>query len=340
MVKRILIASLLIFTAGCQDLFFEEPADISAPLPVYDSFYDQVDQFFSFFEYMNHDFDSAYAVNRAILGQNPRETVLIESLDALIQVLEDGHTNVFLDNQRALSYTDWYEDYRLNQLEDISSYLDFFVDLNYVMGYGKIKDVNLGYIRVYTFTGNVPTAQYEQIDPVLSQLSTTDGIIIDVRSNGGGNSNNADLITSRFNDESRLAFTWRRRNGPDRSDFTDWGSKYTNTFSGPVYENPVVVLTNRRSFSSTEWFVANMRTIPHVTIMGDTTGGGSGNPVLKELVNGWTMRVSNTQKRLPEGRDFQYTGIYPDIPVWISETDSANGIDTILEAAIEHLSHQ
>jgi C-terminal processing protease CtpA/Prc len=100
---------------------------------------------------------------------------------------------------------------------------------------------------------------------------------------------------------------------------------------------PVMILTNRQSFSATEWFVLLMDLAPKVQIVGDTTGGGGSVPITRELPNGWTLRISNTQTRLPSGRMFQGTGIYPDVPVWISKEDESNSIDTILEKAMELL---
>ena len=336
MIKSAFIILCLFLLTGCDNLFFEDTEGSSAPLSVFDSFYHEVDRNFSFFEYLDEDFDSAYSVNRVLLEANPSHDELKRSLDAMIQVLKDGHSNVFLQNE-VLSYTGWFDQYPVNQLPDIAHYFSEFRQVNDVLQYGIVRETNLGYIKIRTFTRNIDEEQYRQIDGILSELSSTDGIIIDVRSNSGGSSRNADLITSRFNDEQRLAFQYRRRDGPARTDFTEWMSKFTDLYSGDQYLKPVVVLTNRICYSATEWFISNMRTIPHVTIMGDTTGGGSGNPIFKELPNGWALRVSNTQKQLPEGRDFQYTGIYPDVPVWITRQDSLNGVDTILETGIQLL---
>ncbi len=336
MMHKIFIIIVLGTTLSCEGIFFEDPLDVSDPLVTYDGFYNQVDRYFSFFEYLSVDFDSAYSANRRILENNPSEQQLIDALDEMIQVLQDGHTDVFV-GRSPVSYTGWYDQYPLNQLLNISRYFHSYTLVNEALEFGRISGGNIGYIKISTFSGNIATSNYEQIDFILEQLSGMDGIVIDVRSNGGGNSNNADLITSRFNDESRLAFRARRRIGPDRNDFGNWIDVNTEVYSGDRFLNPVVVLSNRKSFSSTEWFISGMRTIPHVTIMGDTTGGGSGNPLFRELPNGWSMRVSNTQKQLPEGYDFQYRGISPDIPVWIAESDSINGIDTILERAIELL---
>ncbi len=329
---KLYIILVVFATLSCDTLFFEDTGN--TPLETYDAFYQEVDRHFSFFPYLTEDFDSAYTANRVELENYPDDEHLVEVLSELVDFLKDGHTNVFTESN-TLSYTGWYSSFPLNQLPDISKYFSSYVVKNRTLEYGLLAGEDIGYIRIRTFSGSLPTSYYSDIDYVLSALSNTDAIVIDVRSNGGGHSNNADLITSRFNDASRFAFRSRLRTGENRAGFSGWWEKYTEVHEGNRYLKPVVVLTNRLSFSSTEWFVASMRTIPHVTVLGDTTGGGSGNPVVRQLPNGWTMRVSNSQKELPEGRDYQYSGIYPDIPVWITPDDEHAGNDTILEAAIE-----
>jgi C-terminal processing protease CtpA/Prc len=96
----------------------------------------------------------------------------------------------------------------------------------------------------------------------------------------------------------------------------------------------VAILTNRQTFSAAEWFVLFVKVMPNVTIIGDTTGGGSAKTILRELSNGWTLRTSNTQTLMSNGCDFQFTGLFPDIPIWISPEDYNREVDTILEKAI------
>lgn len=99
---------------------------------------------------------------------------------------------------------------------------------------------------------------------------------------------------------------------------------------------PTIVLTNRHCYSAANDFVQKMRIFPHVTIMGDRTGGGSGFPFTSELPNGWTVRFSACPM-LDENKQLTEFGIDPDIPVAITDEDLWNGIDTIVEKAIELL---
>ena len=75
-----------------------------------------------------------------------------------------------------------------------------------------------------------------------------------------------------------------------------------------------------------------MRHCPHVTIVGDRTGGGAGLPFSSELPNGWSIRFSacpmyDTDKQSTEN------GIEPDIKVGLRTDDFLRGRDTMIETA-------
>ena len=98
----------------------------------------------------------------------------------------------------------------------------------------------------------------------------------------------------------------------------------------------MVVLTNRTVYSAANDFVKSMRQCPNVTIMGDSTGGGSGMPYNSDLPNGWSVRYSAV---VYYDKDMQHTefGIAPDIYVAMSGKDIAQNKDTYIEKAREYL---
>ncbi len=326
--KLITFYIIAIALLSCESFFFDETD--TDDLQVLDSFFEEVERHYSFFNVISFEtFNETYQEQRTLLIQNPGSDQLDSCLQVMIDHLSDGHTRVF--GSRIISYDDWFEQFPLNQLDDIRSYFSTYQVVNPALEYGRLENHNIGYLRITTFFGGI---DFSPIDAILEELSNTDAMIIDVRSNGGGDSRNADIVISRFNDQRRFQFLQRRRIG-GINEYGNWFKNFTETTNKPTFTKRTFVLTNRKCYSSTEWFVSGMMTIPHVQIVGDTTGGGSGNPLSKELPNGWSMRISNTQKQLPSGRDYQFTGLYPDVPVWINEQDSVNGIDTILERAIE-----
>ena len=99
---------------------------------------------------------------------------------------------------------------------------------------------------------------------------------------------------------------------------------------------PVVVLTNRHSYSATNDFVNKMKLLDQVTIMGDRTGGGSGLPFNSELPNGWTVRFS-ASPMLNADKQHTESGIDPDIKLDMRMEDMEKGKDTIIEEAIRYI---
>jgi hypothetical protein len=319
--------------SSCEKLYFKEESE--NPEYIFDCFWNEVDRNFSFFSYLNLDWDSVYTVYRPQISQNTSLSELAVTLGKMIVLLKDGHSDLFT-NYGTYSYSDWYTKFPENELFDNTSYFEYYKNFNSNIFYGKVESVNLGYICIKSFVGK-DTNQYAVIDKILTDFSNTDGIIIDVRSNTGGNSINGSTISKRFADSKRFVHKTRYRNGDKHEDFTNWIDSYLIPGGNVHYSKPIAVLTNRKCYSATGWFLLEMRSLPQVKIIGDTTGGGSAQPIVRELPNGWIVRVSNSQRLTPEGVDDQYTGLYPDIPIWISKNEMDNGEDKILERAILEL---
>ena len=315
--------------AGCEKNIFDEKS-YNTPENNFEVFWKEFDRQYSFFSLLNLDWDSVYTVYKPRIHNNMTQSELFGVLSEMTYLLKDGHVNLYTNFGQS-RYTEWYSKYPVNQLP-FNYYVLNMEKPNNKIAYAKIVSHNIGYIYISSFSGE--NEDYEVIDQILEEFTDMDGIVIDVRSNSGGSSVNAGIIASRFANERLLYVKVRYRNGPEHTDFTNWYSHCLQPYEGNRFLKPVCVLTNRMSYSATEWFVAMMDVVSGVTIIGDTTGGGSGDPLKRQLPNGWFFRLSNSQSQLPSGRDYQLSGIYPDIPVWINKSDSINGKDTILETAI------
>jgi C-terminal processing protease CtpA/Prc len=131
-------------------------------------------------------------------------------------------------------------------------------------------------------------------------------------------------------------YSYRRQKiGPGKDNYSSWKSSFIGPKGSYQFLKPVVVLTSRATSSSAEMFVMAMQVLPNVTIVGDTTGGGVGNPIFRELPNGWSYRLSTEIEADAQGRIVEGVGVYPDVPVLTTAADSANGIDRMLEKGIE-----
>ena len=97
-----------------------------------------------------------------------------------------------------------------------------------------------------------------------------------------------------------------------------------------------MLLTNRGTFSAANYFAAFMRTLPQVTQIGATTGGGGGIPFSSSLPNGWTIRFSACPMLDPDGQ-LTEDGVSP-LPahtISFGPEESARGADPILDHAID-----
>ena len=181
--------------------------------------------------------------------------------------------------------------------------------------------------------------EFKFIDEVLQELSDTKGIIIDVRSNGGGNTENAYLIASRFAQLESIYLYERYRNGGNHNDFSNWVSYAIKPEGGIRYNKNNVVLMNRESFSATETFLLMMKSQPNSTLIGGNSGGGSGSPMKYELPNGLSFRLSTTQSVNKDYQFYEKIGIPPEIEVTNSPDDFENHIDRIIERAIKEINN-
>jgi len=105
------------------------------------------------------------------------------------------------------------------------------------------------------------------------------------------------------------------------------------------YINSVVVLINGVCVSKGDIFPEVMKQLPSVTVIGDTTAGGSSGstrPALAEyeLPSGKRIYVGTTDWRGYDGLPLEWIGCPPDIRVEQTKEDIKKGRDKQLEFAI------
>lgn len=79
----------------------------------------------------------------------------------------------------------------------------------------------------------------------------------------------------------------------------------------------------------------SLRGGPRVTVVGDTTGGSTGQPYLMELGDGMRARVSARCCRLPDGSVFEGIGVAPDVFAAHSLSTVGTAADPVLDRALE-----
>lgn len=323
---------MLFILSGCEKVLMEdEPGN--DPVTNFEHLWKTADEKYSFFEYKDIDWDAVYQKYRPQVSNDMTNYALFTVLKEMLNELRDGHVNLTapFDVSR---YTFTYnapENFNFRLLKDNYIGWDYRITGPLINTTIKVGDKNIGYIYYGSFSR---TVQYADIDFAVQSMIHTDGIILDMRSNGGGSVNNIYTIGSRFADKRRFIYSSILKNGPGYDDFGDAAEVYMEPGGFFQYTKKVILLTNRGCFSATSFFTLAMKAFPHVIQVGDTTGGGLGAPAGFELPNGWGYRFSVSRTFSPGGDNWE-NGIPPDVVVWMDPVHEAQGIDDIMEKAID-----
>ncbi|RHJ81029.1 S41 family peptidase [Parabacteroides sp. AM08-6] len=305
----------------------------TSPRENFESLWRIIDENYCFFEFKDIDWDEVHDRYSPQIKDTMNQFALFEKLGEMLAELKDGHTNL-ISSFNMSRYWDWYEKYPKNFYKEIQeNYLgtDYYIAGG--LKYKRLANDQIGYVYYGSFSSGVGE---NNLDYMFLHFKDCQGLIFDVRDNGGGSMSYADRIASRFLEERILTGYSQYKKGNGHNDFTEPKPLYLSPSERIRWSRPVIVLTNRHSYSATNDFVNVMRLLPQVLIMGDRTGGGSGLPFSSELPNGWSVRFSACPI-LDINKKHTEFGIDPDVKVSITSEDILKGKDTILETAIKQL---
>ncbi len=294
----------------------------------FDALWTILDENYCYFDYKEIDWDSIGISYRARVTETMSKDALFDLMGLMLSELKDGHVNLIATHDIS-RYWSWKEDYPPNFYIDI---IDEYLSTDYAsassMKY-KILEDNVGYIYYSSFSNGVSNSGLSQI---LNRMSICNGIILDVRDNGGGSLVNVERIASRFFNERALVGFISHKVGPKHNDFSDMFPMYVESSNSIRYQKPIVILTNRGCYSATNEFVSTMKYAHNATIVGDKTGGGGGFPFSSELPNGWSLRFSTSPTFNAEKEHIEF-GVEPDVRLDLAPDDLTNMKDTYIEYA-------
>lgn len=312
-----------------------EKADKYNPSPRdnFEALWQILDENYCFFEFKDIDWDEVHDRYSVQINETMSQYDLFEVLGKMLAELKDGHTNLFSSFDVA-RYWAWYEDYPANFNAEIQkNYQGTDYKIAGGLKYKRLSNDQVGYVYYGNFSSGVGESN---LDNMFIHFKDCRGLILDVRNNGGGAMSNSDRITQRFLEEKILTGYVTYKTGNGHTDFSSPYPLYLSPSDRLRWTKPVIVLTNRQCYSATNNLVSIMRLLPHVTVMGDCTGGGSGFPFSSELPIGWGIRFSACPILDADKKHTEF-GIEPDEKVSMTEEDMKKGKDTIIEAAIGHI---
>ncbi len=147
-----------------------------------------------------------------------------------------------------------------------------------------------------------------------------DGLIIDLRNNGGGSLAEVNNLVGLFIDQGP---TVQVHNSKGRTDIL------ADMDAGELYTGPLLVLTNRLSASASEIFAGAIQDYGRGLIVGSQTFGKGTVQTLIPLFRG-QMKVTNAKFYRVSGESTQHRGVIPDIAY-----PEIYDVDKIGESALE-----
>jgi len=212
-------------------------------------------------------------------------------------------------------------------------------DIRHDFEYKELPD-KISYVAINTFDSEDIVKKFLE---VFDKIKKSKGIIIDTRLNDGGSTDYGYQIISHLIDKSIKGSKWKTRQYMPA--FAAWGNEekwYEGEHSTiepakDAFLGPVVVLTGPGTFSAGEDFVVALHASKRATLVGEKTGGSTGQPLMIDLPKGGHAQICTKWDSYPDGREFVGIGIIPDVEIHPTQEDIVKTRDGILEKGIEVL---
>ena len=251
--------------------------------------------------------DHSITVTRVFKG-SPAETAGLRSGDKIIYVNDTYYTAQEIDVAVSVMRGEPGESVKVTVLRDLEQ-LDFdvvreIIDINYVEY--EILDENIGYVMVYDFLGNAYEGFAEAV--AAFEQAGVDGMIIDLRNNGGGLVDScvdmADLILP-----EGVVVSMRDKAGNVEEYTID--DQYTDM--------PMVVLVNGYSASASEILAGAIRDYDAGLLVGTQTFGKGVVQGVLDLMDGTGVKITMAQYFTPNGDYIHGVGLAPDVEIELNE---------------------
>ena len=186
-----------------------------------------------------------------------------------------------------------------------------------------VRGTRLGVVQLSTFSSGAHGRLRSEIERLLERGA--EGLVLDLRDNGGGLLQEAVLVASLFLEDGEVVTTDGR--AKPRRVFDARGDAIDE-------DVPLVVLVNRGSASASEIVTGALRDRERATIAGTRTFGKGVFQEIESLSNGGALDITVGSYFLPDGEDISQKGIEPDVR---ARDDADTEADEALQAALRTL---
>ena len=333
--KFFLLISLAMTIASCEETLLG-PVVSNDPKSNFEEMWKSYNEWYGLFEVKDVDWQATYHEYAPMVSEQTTDDQLKDIFHDMIDPLDDNHTYIITTENEPRIESGIFDTLKVQtdfSLDLIPDYVDDLTHYGAAIDYGTLEG-NIGYIHLGDF---IPSQKFfaDAMDHILSQLKDTEGMVVDIRDNPGGNDAAAQYVAGRFAAERKLYMTVRKKSGPGPNDFAQAIPWYVEPTGGTRYTKPVVLLTSRWTQSAGETFTLAMQELSNITQLGDYTSGAFSDNISRELPNGWFCFMSIGDYRAADGNSYEGIGVKPDIILVNTKADIQAGKDLELEKALE-----
>lgn len=217
--------------------------------------------------------------------------------------------------------------------EATEEYLTFEVTrrpLDVITVDSEMIDDTIGYIQITEFGGKTSQQFHDALETLTSQ--GMEQVIVDVRSNPGGNLSSVVEILDMILSEGMIVYTEDKYGNREEFLATDQES----------LDMPMAVLIDGNSASASEIFAGAVKDHQVGTLIGTTTYGKGIVQGVQPLLDGSALKMTTSTYYTPNGTCIHGTGVQPDVEIEYEflgdeDTEYAYEYDNQIQKAIEVL---
>lgn len=188
------------------------------------------------------------------------------------------------------------------------------------------EDKNAAWLKLSRFGDRTQSEWDEAVREILKH-NQVKGIILDLRNNPGGYLNGAVALASEFLSPGQIVVKQESAKGETET--------YSVTKAGKLLTQPLVVLVNKGSASSSEILAGALRDNQRAKIIGEKTFGKGTIQEALDVGEGAGLHVTTAKWLLPSGQWVNETkGITPEIEI---QDNKETEKDEVMEKALENL---
>ncbi len=168
----------------------------------------------------------------------------------------------------------------------------------------------------------------KQLEEIFKSFINMEAIIIDIRTNMGGNDSFANKVVGRLTNTTILGHYKQEKESKDV--FGKLISNYINPRGKSKFLKKIYLITDDKTVSAADVLALDMKQISNVTIVGDNSNGSFSDIYSDRLPNGWNIDMSTERYLSPAMINYEGKGVPVDIKAYTTFKDVKNKNDSVL----------